>query len=84
MAKLPVVVFDDADIEALVEMLKFGGYANTGQDSGASCRVIAGPKIYDELLLRLVSAVESIKVGPTSDPDVEMGPLVSAPSSEIE
>ncbi len=52
--KAPVVVFDDADIEALIETLKFAGYANTGQDCTASCRVVAGPKIYDDLLSGLV------------------------------
>ncbi len=80
--KAPVVVFDDADVEALVETLKFAGYANTGQDCTASCRVVAGPKIYDELLSALVPAVESIKVGATADPEVEMGPLVSAKQRE--
>jgi 1-pyrroline dehydrogenase len=80
--KAPVVVFDDADVEALVETLKFAGYANTGQDCTASCRVVAGPKIYDELLSALVPAVESIKVGDTADPDIEMGPLVSARQRE--
>jgi 1-pyrroline dehydrogenase len=80
--KAPVVVFDDADVEALVETLKFAGYANTGQDCTASCRVVAGPRIYDELLSALVPAVESIKVGKTTDPEVEMGPLVSARQRE--
>jgi acyl-CoA reductase-like NAD-dependent aldehyde dehydrogenase len=80
--KAPVVVFDDADVEALVETLKFSGYTNTGQDCGASCRVIAAPQIYEELLSGLVPAVESIKVGPTTDPDVEMGPLASAKQRE--
>ncbi|MGA3216108.1 MAG: gamma-aminobutyraldehyde dehydrogenase [Acidimicrobiales bacterium] len=80
--KAPVVVFDDADIEALIETLKFAGYSNAGQDCTASCRVVAGPKIYDDLLSGLVPAVESIKVGDTKDPEVEMGPLVSARQRE--
>ena len=80
--KAPVVVFDDADVEALVETLKFAGFANTGQDCTASCRVVAGPKVYDDLLSSLVPAVEAIKVGDTSDPEVEMGPLVSARQRE--
>ncbi len=75
--KAPVVVFDDADVEKLIETLKFAGYTNTGQDCTASCRVVAGPKIYDELLAGLVPAVESINVGPLEDEAVEMGPLVS-------
>ncbi len=75
--KAPVVVFDDADVGKLVETLKFAGYTNTGQDCTASCRVIAGPKIYDNLLSELVPAVESLKVGDITDEEVEVGPLVS-------
>lgn len=75
--KAPVVVFDDADVSKLVETLKFAGYTNTGQDCTASCRVIAGPRIYDEVLSELVPAVESIVVGDIADESVEMGPLVS-------
>jgi len=76
--KAPVVVFDDADIAKLVETLKFAGYTNTGQDCTASCRVVAGSRIYDELLSELVPAVESIVVGDITDESVEMGPLVSS------
>ncbi|HXY71040.1 MAG TPA: aldehyde dehydrogenase family protein, partial [Actinomycetota bacterium] len=75
--KAPVVVFDDADVEKLVETLKFAGYTNTGQDCTASCRVLAGSGIYDNLLSELVPAVESINVGDITNIDTEMGPLVS-------
>jgi 1-pyrroline dehydrogenase len=75
--KAPVVVFDDADISKLIETLTFAGYTNTGQDCTASCRVIAGSSVYDELLSELVPAVEAIKVGDITDEAVEMGPLVS-------
>ena len=80
--KAPVVVFDDADVEKLVETLRFAGYTNTGQDCTASCRVVAGPGIYEDLLAELVPAVESIKVGPIMDEEVEVGPLVSAGQRE--
>jgi 1-pyrroline dehydrogenase len=75
--KAPVVVFDDADVAKLVETLTFAGYTNTGQDCTASCRVVAGSGIYDELLSELVPAVEAIKVGDITDESVEVGPLVS-------
>jgi 1-pyrroline dehydrogenase len=75
--KAPVVVFDDADVAKLVETLRFAGYTNTGQDCTASCRVVAGSSIFDELVSELVPAVESIKVGALEDESVEMGPLVS-------
>ena len=75
--KAPVVVFDDADIEKLVETLKFAGYTNSGQDCTASTRVLAGSAVYENLLSELVPAVESINVGDISNIDTEMGPLVS-------
>jgi len=80
--KAPVVVFDDADIEKVVETLKFAGYTNTGQDCTASTRVVAGSGIYEDLLAELVPAVESIKVGDIYDETVEMGPLVSTAQRE--
>ncbi|MGZ4137236.1 MAG: gamma-aminobutyraldehyde dehydrogenase [Actinomycetota bacterium] len=80
--KAPVVVFDDAPLDKLVETLKFAGYTNSGQDCTASCRVVAGPGIYEDLLAELVPAVESIKVGDIMDTSVEMGPLVSGKQRE--
>ncbi len=75
--KAPVLVFDDADVTKVIETLRFAGYTNTGQDCTASCRVVAGSEIYEDLLSELVPVVESIKVGPLMDEEVEMGPLVS-------
>jgi len=80
--KAPVVVFDDAPMDELIEMLKFAGYTNTGQDCTASCRVLAGPGIYEDLVSDLVPAVESIKVGDIMDEEVEVGPLVSSDQRE--
>jgi 1-pyrroline dehydrogenase len=76
--KAPMVIFDDADVDAVAEGIKIAGYANSGQDCTAGSRVIAGPKIYDALLERLVPAVESIVVGdPADGEDVEMGPVIT-------
>ena len=75
--KAPVIVFDDAGVDAVVSMVKFAGYANTGQDCTSATRLLAGPAIYDTLLRALVPAVESIKVGDPRDEQVEVGPLVS-------
>ncbi|HKP90365.1 MAG TPA: gamma-aminobutyraldehyde dehydrogenase [Thermoleophilaceae bacterium] len=75
--KAPVLVFDDADVEAAVEGVKIGGYWNSGQDCTAASRVLAGPGVYDDFVSRLAGAAKSLKVGdPTAD-DTEMGPLVS-------
>ncbi len=75
--KAPVIVFDDADIEAVVEGLRTFGYYNAGQDCTAACRIYAGAKIYDKLVADLSSAVKSIKMGTQDEPDVEIGPLIS-------
>jgi aminobutyraldehyde dehydrogenase len=76
--KAPMVVFDDADLDAVAEGIKIAGYANSGQDCTALTRVIASPKIYDALLEALIPAVESINVGdPATSEDIEMGPVIS-------
>ena len=76
--KAPVVIFDDADIEAVTEAIRVAGYYNSGQDCTAACRILVRDRIYDTLLSSLVPAVESIAVGnPTGDGEVEMGPVVS-------
>ena len=81
--KAPVLVFDDADPSAVAETVKMAGFFNSGQDCTAATRVIAGPRIYDNLLSELVPAVESIKVGnPADDPELDMGPLVSRAQQE--
>src|SRR3989441_414520 len=75
--KAPVVVFDDADMESVIEWVKVGGYFNSGQDCTAATRVIAGPKIYDNLLSSLTKSVQSVKVGNPLEEGVEMGPMVA-------
>ena len=42
--KAPVVVFDDADLEAAAEAIAIAGYFNAGQDCTAATRVLAGPR----------------------------------------
>ncbi|MDQ1467369.1 MAG: betaine-aldehyde dehydrogenase, partial [Actinomycetota bacterium] len=76
--KAPVVVFDDADIDSLIETLSEGSYYNSGQDCTAPCRVLTGPGVFDDFVSGFTDAVGKINVGDPFDPDVFMGPLVSA------
>jgi 1-pyrroline dehydrogenase len=76
--KAPVIVFDDADIEAVVSTLAEASYYNSGQDCTAPCRVIAGPGVFEDLAERLTAAVAALKVGDPFDPDVAVGPVISA------
>jgi aminobutyraldehyde dehydrogenase len=75
--KAPVIVFDDADVAAVVEGLRTFGYYNAGQDCTAACRVYAGAKVHDKLVADLSSAVKSIAVGTQDEDGVEIGPLIS-------
>jgi betaine-aldehyde dehydrogenase/aminobutyraldehyde dehydrogenase len=76
--KAPVVVFDDADVEAVVAGVRLAGYFNAGQDCTAATRVIATPGVHDALLEALVPAVASLRVGdPFAADDVEMGPVIA-------
>src|SRR6201989_2900871 len=76
--KAPVIVFDDADVDAVVNGLRAFGYYNAGQDCTAACRIYAGPKIHEKLVAELSAAASSIKVGTQEEEGVEMGPLITA------
>jgi 1-pyrroline dehydrogenase len=75
--KAPVLIFDDADLDAVVAGLKAGAFVNSGQDCTAACRVYARAGIYDRLLEALIPAVESLKVGQIDEESSDMGPLIS-------
>jgi aminobutyraldehyde dehydrogenase len=75
--KAPVIVFDDADVDAVVGGLRAFGYYNAGQDCTAACRVYAGAKIYDKLVADLSAAASSIKYDKADDTENEIGPLIS-------
>jgi len=75
--KAPVIVFDDADLGAVVSGLRAFSFYNAGQDCTAACRVYAAPKIYDALVAELSSAAASISFGRDDDTLNEMPPLIS-------
>ena len=76
--KAPVIVLDDADVEAVVTGVRTFGFYNAGQDCTAACRLYAGTAVYEKLVADLTSAVRSLKVGSQTEAGVEMGPLISA------
>ncbi len=80
--KAPVIIFDDADLQCVVEGIRTFGFYNAGQDCTAACRIYAGKKIYEKLVADVSSAVSSIKVGEQKMAGVEMGPLISARQRE--
>lgn len=75
--KAPVVVFDDVEMETALETIAGTGYYNAGQDCTAATRVLAGKGIYDEFVSGLADEARGYKMGDTTDPETNLGPLNS-------
>jgi aminobutyraldehyde dehydrogenase len=75
--KAPVIIFDDADIDAAVEGIRTFGFYNAGQDCTAACRIYAQKGIYAKFVEKLGEAVSTITYGEQDDPATELGPLIT-------
>ena len=58
--KAPVVVFDDADLGAAAEGIAVAGYFNAGQDCTAATRVLAGPRVYADVVDALTEQARKV------------------------
>jgi betaine-aldehyde dehydrogenase len=76
--KAPVIVFDDADVEAAAEAIAIAGYFNAGQDCTAATRVLASPGVVDDLAGALAAQAKNTRTGMPDDADVLYGPLNNA------
>ncbi|MFW2381740.1 MAG: aminobutyraldehyde dehydrogenase, partial [Acidimicrobiales bacterium] len=76
--KAPVIVFEDADLGAVVQTIREGSFFNAGQDCAQPCRIIAQTDIYSELVTELGHAVSEIAIGTPRAEGTEMGPLISS------
>jgi aldehyde dehydrogenase (NAD+) len=74
--KNPQVVLEDADLDLAVNGVMAGAFGATGQRCTATSRAIVVGSVYDSFLGRVVERASSMKVGPGTEPGVEMGPLV--------
>lgn len=76
--KAPVVVFDDADLEAAAKGVRAAGFWNGGQECGSACRVLVHESVAERFTELLVREVREISVGaPGAGDDVEMGSMIS-------
>jgi acyl-CoA reductase-like NAD-dependent aldehyde dehydrogenase len=75
--KASVVVFDDADFMTAVNGAVFAGYIATGQTCVQGARVIVSEAMYDRFLEAFVAKVKKLRVGRPSDPETDIGPLIS-------
>ena len=76
-AKNHMVVMPDADMEQATDALIGAGYGSAGERCMAISVAVAVGKAGDALMERLVPRVRALKIGPGTDPEVEMGPLVT-------
>jgi betaine-aldehyde dehydrogenase len=73
--KAPVIIFDDADLEAAAEEIAGAGYFNAGQDCTAATRVLAAPRVYDDFVGAITEQAKNTRTGDPGDEDVDYGPL---------
>ena len=72
----PFLVFDDADLDAAVEGAMQSKYRNAGQTCVCANRLYVQRGVYEAFVTRLAERVAQLKVGPGSEPGVQIGPLI--------
>ena len=80
--KAPFLVFDDADLEAAVNGAVAGSLINSGQDCTAATRAYVQRPLYDAFVQGVADVMGTVRLGPTSDPSTDQGPLISRRQQE--
>ena len=75
--KGPNIILSDADLESTISTVIAVGFLNSGQACVAGTRILAPRSRLPEILDRLKTAVAALKVGESTDPSVNVGPMVS-------
>jgi len=81
-AKNFLVAMEDAPMDLLIENVLMSGFGSAGQRCLAVSNIAVVPEIHDEFVERLVSAAKKLTVGDAMDPNVFMGPVISARAKE--
>lgn len=76
--KSPHIVFDDADLDRAVAGVMSGIFGSAGQSCVAGSRLFVQKSVYGKVLDALVERSKALRVRLPDDPQVQMGPLVSA------
>ncbi|WP_413454840.1 gamma-aminobutyraldehyde dehydrogenase [Glutamicibacter sp. FR1] len=75
--KAPLVVFDDADIEAAAHGAVAGSTINSGQDCTAATRAYVHSSVFERFTSRVAELMEAMVVGDPTDPETDMGSMIS-------
>ncbi|MDI6409640.1 aldehyde dehydrogenase [Streptomyces albus] len=74
--KSPTIVFEDADLERALAGVMFGIFSSSGQSCVAGSRLFVARSRYEEFTDELVARTRDLRVGPGTDPDTQVAPLV--------
>ncbi|MEL6588368.1 MAG: aldehyde dehydrogenase family protein, partial [Pseudomonadota bacterium] len=80
--KSPIIVFDDADLDAAANGVIAGIFGATGQTCMAGSRLLVQSSVKDALLERVAARAKTIKLGDPMDMGTEMGPMATRPQFE--
>ena len=73
----PVLVFEDADLDAAVEGALITKFRNTGQSCIASNRIYVQRSVYEKFLEKFVAKTRALKTGDGFEEGVSVGPLIN-------
>jgi acyl-CoA reductase-like NAD-dependent aldehyde dehydrogenase len=76
--KGPVVMLDDADLDAAVDAALFGSWLYCGQMCESCSRLLLPDSLHDEFVGRMIERAKTVKVGDPNDFDTDLGPVISA------
>jgi betaine-aldehyde dehydrogenase len=80
--KAPFLVHDDADLEAAIHGAVAGSLINSGQDCTAATRAYVQRPLYEAFVSGVADVMRGVRLGPTLDPETDLGPLVSHAQQE--
>lgn len=80
--KSPNIVFADAEWHKAADTSPMSVFANTGQDCCARSRMFVAREIFEPFVERFLTATRALKVGDPTDPETQIGPMVSAGQRE--
>ncbi len=75
--KSPLILFEDADVDAACDAALFGTFFNSGQVCQASSRLLVHTSVYRRVVDRLVARAGALRVGPFTDDRADLGPIIT-------
>lgn len=76
--KSPVIIFEDADLDLAIEGAAQAIFSSAGQVCVAGSRLYVQDSVYDQVVEGVADIAKNMKVGPATNSDMDMGPLISA------